>query len=307
MGEKLLMPDKLALATCLLPEELAKENQAFHIYNPATMKYINVTTSSPFREQGSKHVETDSDIRGHGKQFKFRSRGDGTYNIVTLNEEGDENGFLYVSEKIQQGVFHRQSTVLKSDDIVQGQEKQYTFNISVCETHWGLYMILCNGKTLFPSKDYLLADEKHLQNPESAWFHFNLKTRIVNAETTGEERIVNVSEVDSSTESFKYKNVGSEAVDVRFNLKDKIFVRPSEDNQSEDVTTEDAGFIPCKPVFIPCKPVRVEKDAELTMENTSKLTSAIKMIKTTFETESGKKFIGHTEHYWFHCQRGWKF
>ncbi len=179
MTKHYLELDSSVVAAGLSPVELAAENQDCYIYCPAFATYVVASTSSPvMKEQDSKYVQTDSDIRGHGKNWKLRCQEGGKFHIVSLNDAGEENGFLYLSTKIQSGVLHRSSNIMKSNEIVKGKEKQYLFDVLESGSQCGLYMIKCGDKTLFASKgndSNLLAEAKD-DNCLDIWFQFNLKT-----------------------------------------------------------------------------------------------------------------------------------
>ena len=180
MAEKYLHLDNMTPAACISPVELAEQSQEFLIYNPSGSTYLSVSLSSPkLKEQESCFVETSGDIRGLQKCFKLKDFGDGSYNILTINENGDENGFLYLSENVQSGIFHHSNNVLKSTQIVDGKENLYTFEISESQSQIGLFSIKCCGKMLYAEKGthkYLLAEKPDAEIPKEAWFQFNLKT-----------------------------------------------------------------------------------------------------------------------------------
>eukprot|EP00794_Sanderia_malayensis_P000869 gene869-164_t len=308
MTKKYLKLDHSAVAACLYPGEIASQSQECYIYNPALAKYVYVTSSSPvMKEQQSKLVETDSDIRGHGKHFKLKSCGDGMYHIVTLDEDGEENGFLYLSEKTYSGMLHRCANILKSNEVVQGNEKNYVFEICESKSQWGLYKIQCCGKSLFASKGahtYVLADDKDLDNCDEAWFQFNLKTRIVKKESSKETRRYDTSIRDTVEHSFVYDNTNAEAVSVKFNRKDKDFVIVEGHSEGEDAESVGQGEAN---ELLPTNPITVEPNSKLILQFTAKLTTYTTLKKIMIETESGKKFSGLQEQDVFLNQRGWKF
>eukprot|EP00794_Sanderia_malayensis_P000866 gene866-160_t len=179
MPGRVLLFDSSVTAKGLSPEEVAKHRQSIQIYNPQSEKYVMIESSSPVKSKDN-YVCLDENYKGGDKVFLLEHLDNNDYHIKTVNrDDGEETGYLYVSEHVSSGIMESSANVLWSNKIT-GNSGLYVFQfIRHCEQR-GVYKIKCkgNGKLIYGSTDRghrVKADKRDREKTNQIWFQLSLK------------------------------------------------------------------------------------------------------------------------------------